>query len=72
MLFGSTRNLKKVKSYTVVCNGHEISSKENVKYLGLTIDKLLNGEAIVDSIVKKVNSRISFLYRNCRNFNLQI
>jgi hypothetical protein len=71
MLFGSNRKLKKVKSFSVLCNDHEIPSQENVKYLGLTIDNLLNGEAIVESIVKKVNSRLSFLYRNCRNFNLQ-
>jgi len=71
MLFGSNRKLKKVKSFSVLCNGHKIPSQENVKYLGLTIDNLLNGEAIVDSIVKKVNSRLSFLYRNCRNFSLQ-
>ena len=62
--------LKKVKSFTVVCNGNEIPSQENVKYLGLTIDKVLNAEAIVDLIVKTINSRLSFLYRNCRNFNL--
>ena len=49
----------------------KIPCQENVKYLGFTIDNLLNGEAIVDSIVKKVNSRLSFLYRNCRNFNLE-
>ena len=68
MLFGSNRKLKKVKSFSVLCNDHEIPSQENVKYLGLTVDNLLNGEAIVDSIVKKVNSRLSFLYRNLSKF----
>lgn len=71
MLFGSSRKLKKVKSFSVECNGHTIPSQDNVKYLGLTIDKFLNGEEIVNSIVTKVNSRISFLYRNCKDFNFQ-
>ena len=43
-----------LESFSVLCNDHEITSQENVKFLGLTIDNLLNNEAKVDSIVKKV------------------
>ena len=34
-----------------------------MKYLGLQIDNDLAGNSIVDEIVKKVNSRLRFLYR---------
>ena len=36
-----------------------------MKYLGLTLDDKLTGEAIVNSIVQKVNGRLKFLYRQC-------
>ena len=70
MLFGSTRKLKRVKSFHVTCNGHNIPAKESVKYLGFTIDRFLSCEVFVDNIVKKVNSRVKFLYRNCKDFGV--
>ena len=36
-----------------------------MKYLGLTLDDQLTGEAIVYSIYQKVNGRLKFLYRQC-------
>jgi len=71
MLFGSARKLKKIQNFHVSCNGHTIPSQDQVKYLGLTIDCTLNCEAIIDNIVKRVNSRVKFLYRHCKNLSLQ-
>ena len=36
-----------------------------MKYLGLTLDGQLSGEALVNSIVQKVNGRLKFLCRQC-------
>ena len=63
ILFGSKRKLRKIKNFKITCNEHTISAKSNVKYLGLDIDQYLSGELIVDNIIKKVNSRLKFLYR---------
>ena len=63
--FGSKRKLKRVNNFQVSCNNHIISSQKSVKYLGLNINQSLSGE--VNNIIKKVNSRLKFLYRqaNC-------
>ena len=36
-----------------------------MKYLRLTLDDQLTGEAIVNSFVQKVKDRVKFLYRQC-------
>ena len=41
----------------------EIKPSEEVKYLGLYLDKTLSGERTVNTIVKKCNSRLKFIYR---------
>ena len=43
-----------------------IKSTNKVKYLGVIIDNSLSGDSAVDSIVKKVNCRLKFLYRQAR------
>ena len=67
MLFDPRRKLRKITTcnFQELCNGHVIKATEKVKYLGLSIDSLLNGESIllVSSIIQKVNTRIKFLYR---------
>ena len=47
------QKLKNVVDFSIKCNGHTVDSSEKVKYLGVYIDKFLNGEFIVESIVKK-------------------
>ena len=64
ILFGSKRKLRKVTSFEVKCNNEVIKNVNSVKYLGLQIDNDLAGDNIVKGIVKKVNSRIKFLYRH--------
>ena len=68
IIFGSKRKLRKINNFSVECNGHTIKAQRSVKYLGLTLDDQLTGEAIVNSIVQKVNGRLKFLYRQC-NFS---
>ena len=69
ILFGSKHRLSKISDFNVTCNGHTINAQNSVKYLGSVLDKDLSGSSIVDSIVKKVNSRIKFLYRQSAFLN---
>ena len=57
MIFASKRKLKRINSFNVRCEDHNIVSQGKVKYLGLTIDNILSGEDIVNGIIQKVNSR---------------
>ena len=66
ILFGSKRKLIKVDKFQVTCNEHNITAQSSVKYLGINIDKFLSGEIIINNIIKKVNSRLKFLYRQGR------
>ena len=52
ILFGPKQKLKNVVDFSIKCNGHTVDSSEKVKYLGVHIDKFLNGEFIVESIIK--------------------
>ena len=63
ILFASKRKLKRIESFDVKCGNETIKHVNSVKYLGLQIDNDLAGNSIVDEIVKKVNSRLRFLYR---------
>ena len=65
VLFGSKRKLRKIDNFSIECNGHTIKAQRSVKYLGLNLDDQLTGDTIVNSIVKKVNGRLKFLYRQC-------
>ncbi len=40
-----------------------IESVLELKYLGINIDKILSGEGILETIVKKCTGRIKFMYR---------
>ena len=53
-----------VNSFEVKCNNEVIKHVNSVKYLGLQIDNDLAGYNIVKGILKKVNSRLKFLYRH--------
>ena len=68
-VFGSKHKIKRVSNFQVSCNNHIISSQKSVKYLGLNIDQSLSGEVIVNNIIKKVNSRLKFLYWMYRQAN---
>ena len=61
--FGSKRKLKKIKDFSITCNGQTINNQKSVKYLGVMLDQELSGEAIANEVIKKVNARLKFLYR---------
>ena len=63
ILFGTKRRLKNWTGHTIECDGQTIHTTPSVKYLGLTIDQNLNGDEMALGIIKKVNSRLNFLYR---------
>ena len=71
ILFGPKQKLKNGVDFSIKCNGHTVDSSEKVKYFGVHIDNFLNREFIVESIVKKVNDRLRFLYRQGRFLNVK-
>lgn len=73
ILFSSKKKLSKIKNFSVECNNHSIVSQPSVKYLGSVLDNDLSATSIVNSIVKKINSRIRFLYRqkHCLNMDMK-
>ena len=45
------------------------ASKTVIRYLGVDLEQTLSGTAIVENILKKVNSRLKFLYRQAKYLN---
>ena len=73
ILFGSKRKLNKYTDFSIVLrDGQTIKAKKSVVYLGLELNQYLDGEQIVLNIIKKVNSRLKFLYRQVNYFNQNV
>ncbi len=51
------------KGFGVKCQDTPKDFVSEVKYLGIKIDETLSGDGILETIVKKCNGRIKFLYR---------
>ena len=66
ILFGPKRKLTTVTDFQITCHGHVIKSQSSIKYLGIDIDQNLSGEITVNDIIKKVNSRLRFMYRKAK------
>ena len=58
--------------FTVVCNDNGINAQQNVKYLGQVIDSDLSGDSTANDVIKKVNSRLKFLYRQKDVLDIQL
>ena len=71
IIFGSKRKIKECANFTVTCFGTPVRRVSNVKYLGVMLDENLSGETHASSILKKVASRMSFLYRNSCFLDIQ-
>ena len=69
MLFASKGRLQKHNSMQIRCGGNDIESKQDVTYLGVTLDQSLSGDNIVNTTVSKYSNKVKFLYRNARNFD---
>ena len=63
ILFGTKRKIKQFDNYSIACCGHTVTATKSVKYLGLEIDQTLSGEQMATEVIKKVNARLRFLYR---------
>jgi len=72
ILFASNPKLSKCKSLKINCNGVDITSTNTVKYLGVQIDQNMSGTSMGNSVVKRINSRIKFLYRKQIYLNRKI
>ena len=68
-MFGPSRKLKAVDDFVIHCHGFVVKSTDRVKYLGVTIDKFLKCDLIVDNVINKVNTILKFLYRNGSRLN---
>ena len=63
ILFGSRQKLRSQSFLNISCDGTPISSTSSVKYLGVTIDQNLSFTSLAESVIKKANARLKFLYR---------
>ena len=72
ILFGSSKRLHSSKALDVTCDGHILTIKSCVKYLGTKLDHTLSGNQTADIIIKKSASKLKFLYRQTRNLSPNI
>ena len=63
ILFSKTRGLKEIN---ISFAGHSIKQHETVEYLGCQLDSKLSGEAMASKVLKKINAKLKFLYRQSR------
>ncbi len=68
VICGRKCKIKNKEGFTVKCKNTTINYTTEVKYLGIRIDEALSGSGIIDTILKKCNGRIKFLYRQARWF----
>lgn len=69
ILFGTKRKIKQYENFFITCCGHTIKSTPSVNYLGLDLDSTLSGDLMSSTVIKKVNSRLKFLYRQANYFD---
>ena len=43
--------------------GYSIKQHDTVKYLGSQLDSKLSGEALASKVLRKINAKLKFLYR---------
>ena len=63
-LIGSKRKLNEAQGFRVMCNGSEVKRVDSVRYLGVMLDAEFKGKVHAASVIKKVASRLGFLYRS--------
>ena len=59
ILFSTVRGLREINISFV---GHSIKQHETVEYLGCNLDSKSSGEAMASKVLKKINSKLKFLY----------
>ena len=63
ILFGSKHKIKTNSALDITHDGTSIKSTTSVNYLGAIIDQTLSFDSMAQSIIKKANARLKFLYR---------
>ena len=71
VLIGSRRKLQGAQDFRVWCDGREVKRVSSVRYLGVMLDENMSGKVQALSVVKKVASRLGFLYRSARLFDFR-
>ena len=66
IVFGSKHKVSRTRKMNVTCKGTNINNTDTVTYLGAIIDSCLTGEHMAERVLKKVNSRLKFLFRKSR------
>ena len=60
ILFSKTRVLREID---IFFTGHSIKQHETVEYLSCKLGSKSSGQAIASKVLKKINARLKFLYR---------
>ena len=63
ILIGTRHRLSEGQDFRVTCDGCDVKKVDKVRYLGVVLDQHLNGQEQALCVIKKVASRLGFLYR---------
>lgn len=72
MIVGSKKKLEKVDNFEIKCLGQIIKGVKSVKYLGVHLDQCASGELNCQQIIKRINARLKFMYRQAKGLNEKI
>lgn len=72
IIVGTKRKLEKVNNLAITHSGQVIKGVKSVKYLRVYLDQCASGELNCQVIIKKINARLRFSYRQAKGFNLKI
>ena len=64
IIFRLNKKTHKQSTMRIRCEENKVATKDNVKYLGASLDQSLRGKYITESILKKGDSRLKFLWLN--------
>ena len=68
ILIASKIRLARTDSLKIYCGSVAIESKSKITYLGLTLDNDMSFSSMGNSVIKKVNAKLKFLYRKSAFF----
>ena len=68
ILIASKIRLARTDSLTISCGSVAIEAKSKITYLGLTFDSDMSFSSMGNSVIKKVNAKLKFLYRKSAFF----
>ncbi len=66
ILFTTKNKVKNVDKLNIIYKDIKIKQYSKVTYLGCSLDETLKGESMALYVIKKVNSKLNFLYRKNR------